>query len=62
MAVLRSSEFWVGLVAAVLQFLVSQHLVSPGVAEFVNMAIVYVLGRLLGKAAKATFSNNEVSH
>ena len=62
MAILRSSEFWVGLVAAVLQFLVSQHLVSPGVAEFVNMAIVYVLGRLLGKAAKATFPNSEVSH
>jgi len=62
MAILRSSEFWVGLVAAVLQFLVSQHLVSPGVAEFVNMAVVYVLGRLLGKAAKATFSNSEVSH
>ena len=59
MAILRSSEFWVGLVAAVLQFLVSQHLVSPGVAEFVNMAVVYVLGRLLGKAAKATFSNSE---
>ena len=62
MAILRSSEFWVGLVAAILQFLVSQNIVSPGVAEFVNMAIVYVLGRLLGKAAKATFSNSEVSH
>ena len=62
MAILRSSEFWVGLIAAVLQFLVSQHILSAQAAEFVNMAIVYVLGRLLGKAAKATFSNSEVSH
>ena len=55
-AVLRSSEFWVGLIAAVLQFLVSQHLLSPAVSEFINMAVVYVLGRLLGKAAKAAIN------
>jgi len=53
-SIFRSSEFWVGLVAAILQFLVTQHVLSPSVAEFVNMAIVYVVGRLLGKVAKAT--------
>ena len=59
--VLRTSEFWVGLIAAVLQFLVSQHLVSPSVADFINMAVVYVLARLIGKGAKAVLPN-EVSH
>lgn len=51
--VLRSSEFWVGLVAVVLQFLVSQGLVTQQMSDIINMAAVYVLARLLGKAAKA---------
>ena len=49
----RTSEFWVGLVAAILQFLVSQGLISQGVSDFINMAVVYVIARLLGKTAKA---------
>lgn len=59
MVILRSSEFWVGLLAAILQFLVSQNILSAQAAEFVNMAVVYILGRLIGKAAKATFSNEK---
>jgi membrane protein DedA with SNARE-associated domain len=51
--ILRSSEFWVGLAAAVVQFLVSQNIISASMGDFVNMAIVYILGRLLGKVAKA---------
>lgn len=51
--VLRTSEFWVGLVAAVLHFLVAQGVLSQSIADFVNMAIVYVAGRLFGKVAKA---------
>ena len=51
---LRTSEFWVGLVAVVLQFLVSQGLVSQTVSDFINMMVVYVLARIFGKVAKAT--------
>lgn len=54
--ILRTSEFWVGLIAVALQFLVSQHIVTPAASEFVKMAVVYTLGRLLGKAAKATIN------
>lgn len=57
LAIIRTSEFWVGLIAAILQFLVAQHVVSPGISDFINMAAVYVLGRLLGKAAKAALPN-----
>jgi hypothetical protein len=59
MAVFRSSEFWVGLAAAILHFLVAQGVLSPSVADFVNMAIVYVVGRLFGKVAKAAFPSNQ---
>lgn len=52
-AILRSSEFWVGLVAAIAQFLVSAHVLTPALSEFINMAAVYVFGRILGKVAKA---------
>lgn len=55
-AVLRTSEFWVGLLAVICQFLVSQHIIAPGVSDFINTAAAYVLFRLLGKAAKATIS------
>jgi len=51
--VIRTSEFWVGLIAAILHFLVAQGVLSQSLADFVNMALVYVIGRLLGKAAKA---------
>lgn len=54
MAILRSSEFWVGLAAAILQFLVSQHVIPQAAADFVNMAVVYILARIFGKVAKAT--------
>lgn len=53
---LRTSEFWVGLIAAICQFLVSQHIIAPGVSDFINTAVAYVLFRLLGKAAKATIN------
>lgn len=56
-SILRSSEFWVGLVAAIAQFLVSVHMLTPALSEFINMAAVYVFGRLLGKAAKAVVPN-----
>jgi len=59
--VLRSSEFWVGLLAVVLHFLVQQGVVSQSVADFVNMAIVYIVGRLVGKAAKAVVKSG-VAH
>lgn len=51
--VLRTSEFWVGLVAAILQFLVAQGVLPRSTAEFVNMAATYVAARLISKAAKA---------
>ena len=51
--ILRSSEFWVGLVAAVLQFLVSQGVLNQTTSDFINMAIVYILARVFGKVAKA---------
>ena len=53
MGVFRSSEFWVGLAAAVLQFLVSKGILNQSMSDFINMALVYIVGRLLGKAAKA---------
>ena len=52
-SVLRSSEFWVGLVAAILQFLVSKGILNQTTSDFINMAIVYVLARIFGKVAKA---------
>jgi hypothetical protein len=55
MAIFRESAFWVGLVAALLQFLVNQHVLAPGVADFVNMAVVYIVGRLISKGAKVVF-------
>ena len=51
--ILRTSEFWVGLVAAILQFLVVQGVVPQAMSDFINMAIVYILSRVLGKAARA---------
>ena len=53
LSIIRSSEFWVGLAAAVVQFLVAQGVISQSMGDFVNMAIVYILGRLLGKVVKA---------
>ena len=53
MAVLRTSEFWVGLVAAILQFLVSNGHIPQGASDFINGAMVYIFGRLVSKAAKA---------
>lgn len=52
-SVLRSSEFWVGLVAAILQFLVSKGILNQTTSDFINMAIVYILARVFGKVAKA---------
>ncbi len=52
-SVLRSSEFWVGLVAAILQFLVAKGILNQTTSDFINMAIVYILARVFGKVAKA---------
>ena len=57
MSVLRTSEFWVGLVAALCSFLVQQNVIPQGAADLVNMAFIYVLGRLVSKGAKAVFPN-----
>ena len=53
MAIFRTSEFWVGLVAVILQFLVAKGVLSQTISDFVNMAVVYILARLMGKTAKA---------
>ena len=50
---LRSSEFWVAVVAAFVSVLVNFGVLTKDAAEFVNMAFVYVLGRLISKTAKA---------
>lgn len=49
---LQTSEFWVGLVGAALQFLVAQGLVPAGAQDFINGAVVYVVGRLISKFVK----------
>ncbi len=53
MAIFRTSEFWVGLAAAILSFLVAQGVIPQAAADFVNMAIVYILARVFGKVARA---------
>ena len=53
LSLIRTSEFWVGLVAVVLQFLVAQGVLSQSVSDLVNMAVVYVLARIFGKVAKS---------
>lgn len=52
---MRTSEFWVAFSSACLAFLVNYGVVDKTAADFVNMGIVYVVGRLFSKAAKATF-------
>lgn len=52
-ALIRSSEFWVGLAAAILQFLVAKGVLNQSTSDFINMAIVYVVARIFGKVAKA---------
>lgn len=49
---LRTSEFWVGCAAAILQFLVSQGLIPQATSDFINGAVVYVVGRLISKLVK----------
>ena len=51
--IFRTSEFWVGLVAAILQFLVAQQVIPQAAADFVNMAVVYIFARIFGKVARA---------
>jgi hypothetical protein len=53
LSVIRTSEFWVGLAATVLAFLVAQGVISQQVSDFVNMAIVYIVGRLISKVVRA---------
>lgn len=48
---LKTSEFWMGLAAAILGFLVQQHIVSEDVAAYAKMALVYAVGRITSKVA-----------
>lgn len=50
MQTLRTSEFWMGLVAAILAFLVQQHVVTQDIADLVKMFLVYAIGRIVSKA------------
>jgi hypothetical protein len=50
--VIRTSEFWVALVAAVVSVLVNANVLTKEAADFVNMAFVYVIGRLVSKTVK----------
>ena len=52
MAAFRTSEFWVGLVAVILAFLVSKGVIPQAVSDFINMALVYVVGRIVSKGVK----------
>mgnify|MGYP006268737701 CR=1 FL=1 len=54
-AAFRTSEFWVALVSAIVSVLVTNGVLDKGTADLVNMGFVYVIGRLVSKAAKATF-------
>lgn len=57
---LRTSEFWMAVISAVVTALVKFGLVGAGTAEIllkiVEMALVYVFGRVTSKVAKAVFS------
>ena len=55
-AAARTSEFWVALLGAVVSVLVSFGVLTKEAADFVNMAAVYVFGRLVSKVAKSTVS------
>lgn len=58
---LKTSEFWMTILSALVGALVSLHVVSPAVADialkFIGMALTYVFGRLVSKAAKAVFAS-----
>lgn len=51
MQALKTSEFWMGLIAAILSFLVQQHVLDQQAADFAKMMLVYVVGRIISKAA-----------
>lgn len=57
---LRTSEFWMAVISAVVTALVKFGIVGAGTAEImlkiVEMALVYVFGRITSKVAKAVFS------
>lgn len=55
MIILRESAFWVGLIAVVCGFLVQQKVIPEAMSSLIQMMAVYVLGRLIGKGAKAVF-------
>lgn len=50
--VIRTSEFWVALVAAIVSVLTNTGVLTKEAADFVNMAFVYVVGRLVSKTVK----------
>lgn len=58
LTMLRSSEFWLGLVVVIVSYLstvgfLPQSVMGVDVAQFIIAGVTYVLGRLFGKAAKA---------
>lgn len=52
--VARTSEFWVAVLGAIITVLVSFGVLTKEAGDFVNMAAVYVFGRLVSKVAKST--------
>jgi len=52
--VIRTSEFWVAVLGAVVSVLVSFGVLTKEAGDFVNMAAVYVFGRLVSKIAKSS--------
>jgi hypothetical protein len=52
--VARTSEFWVAVLGAVISVLVSFGVLTKEAGDFVNMAAVYVFGRLVSKIAKSS--------
>jgi hypothetical protein len=52
--VARTSEFWVAVLGAVVSVLVSFGVLTKEAGDFVNMAAVYVFGRLVSKIAKSS--------
>ena len=59
---LKTSEFWMTIITALVGALVALHVLSPAVADialkFIGMALTYVFGRLVSKAAKVVFASS----
>jgi hypothetical protein len=51
-ALSRTSEFWVGLIVSVLQFLVAQNIIPQEMSDFIAGGVAYVVGRIISKLVK----------